>query len=270
MNKRLLYVFLACGASLGFVAWRVHAVKTQVTPHFEIVEDFSLSHARGCDSLVGLAERVLNTQSVTRNSTLTVLAVGDQTTADEPWRLARYSIPRDDKVLEGRTEKLRRQQDLLRDLRNRCRAARRTTISPIFLGVKQAIADLRAQGCSGTSHCELFVDSDLEENVETSIKKSLNNPSGGTRTLPPPLNNDGIDVTFCGLAVTAGRIVDPSGREIRKVHPRDPGRDDRLRQIWRSLFSRREAVRFEPYCPTPSDLAPYVTGAGSTKGTREP
>jgi hypothetical protein len=269
MNKRLLYVFFACGVSLGFVGWRVHAVKTQVTPHFEIVEDFSLSHAQGCDSLVGLAERVLNTQSVARNSTLTVLAVGDQTTADEPWQLARYSIPRDDKVLEGRTEKLRRQQDILRDLRNRCRAARRTTISPIFLGVKQAVADLRAQGCKPNSRCALLVDSDLEENVEPSIKKSLNAGDGRHVSLPS-IANAGIGVTFCGLAVRAGRIVGPSGREIRKFPLHDPGRDDRLRQIWGSLFSKREAVRFEPYCPTPSDLAPYVTGAGSTKRTREP
>jgi hypothetical protein len=269
MNKRLLYVFFACGASLGFVGWRVHAVKTQVTPHFEIVEDFSLSHAQGCDSLVGLAERVLNTQSVSRNSTLTVLAVGDQTTADEPWRLARYSIPTDDKVLEGRAEKLRRQQDILRDLRNRCRAARRTTISPIFLGVKQAVADLRAQGCKPNSRCELFVDSDLEENVEPSIKKSLN--AGDDRHFSlPAIDNAGIDVTFCGLAVRAGRIVEPSGREIRRAFSPISGHEDRLPEIWQSLFTRKEAVRFEPYCPTPSDLAPYVTGAGSTKGTREP
>jgi hypothetical protein len=269
MKTSILYAILFCSASVGFVAWRVHALRNQATPHFEIVEDFSLSHARGCDSLVGLAERVLDTQSVARNSTLTVLAVGDQTTADEPWQLARYSIPRDDKVLEGRTEKLRRQQDIRRDLRNRCRAARRTTISPIFLGVKQAVADLRTQGCKLNSRCELFVDSDLEENVEPSIKKGLNAEDGGHIPLPS-IDNSGIGVTFCGLAVRAGRIVGPSGREIRKVPLHDPGRDDRLRQIWGSLFSKREAVRFEPYCPTPSDLAPYVTGAGSTKGTREP
>jgi hypothetical protein len=265
MNKPLIYAVLACGASAAFVGWRVHAMKTQVTPHFEIVEDFSLSHTRGCDSLVGLTERVLGNQSVSRNSTLTVLAVGDRTTADEPWRLARYSIPRDDKVLEGRTEKLRRQQDLLRDLRNRCRAARRTTISPIFLGVKQAVADLRAQGCRGTSHCELFVDSDLEENVEPSIKESLH-VGGGRHISLPSIDNSGINVTFCGLAVQAGRY-EPSGRTIRRMFFPVPGREERLTMVWKSLFTGQDEVTFEPYCPVPTHLNMPLSGRNhSTEG----
>ena len=232
MKKGILYAIVCCGLSAGFVGWRIHALRNQTTPHFEIVADFSLSHAQGCESLAGLAERALHGEGVSPGSTLTVLVLGDGATANEPWQLGRYSIPRTGKVLEGRTANLRRQQNVLHDIWNKCQTVRRTTISPIFLGVKQAIADLRAQGCSGTSHCELFVDSDLEENVETAIKKSLNNPSGGTPILPSPINIDGIDVTFCGLAVTAGRIVDPSGREIRKASPRNSRRDDRLRQIW--------------------------------------
>jgi len=253
MKTSILYAILFCSASVGFVVWRVHAVRAQGAQHFALVEDRSMSHEEGCESLLGLAERALRTEGVSSSSTLTVLVIGDEATANEPWQLGRYSIPRTRKVLEGRTANLRRQQDVLHDIWNKCQAVHRTRISPIFLGVKQAIADLRAQGCSETSHCELFVDSDLEENVETSIKKTLNNPSGGMRILPSPLNNDGIDVTFCGLAVTAGRIVDPSGREIRKASPRNSRREDRLRQIWLTLFTRPEAVRFQPYCPQPRD-----------------
>lgn len=249
MKTDILCTILFCSASVGFVAWRVHAVRAQDAQYFALVEDRSMSHEEGCESLLGLAEQALRTEGVSSSSILTVLVIGDEATANEPWQLGRYSIPRARKVLEGRTANLRRQQDVLHDIWNKCQTVRRTTISPIFLGVKQAIADLRAQGCSGTSHCELFVDSNLEENVETSIKKSLNNPSGGTRLLPPPINNDGIDVAFCGLAVTAGHIVDPSGKEIRKAPPRNSGRDDRLRQTWLRLFTRPETVRFEPYCP---------------------
>ena len=254
MKKGILYAVLFCGASAGFVGWRVYTVRTQDTPHFELVQDPSLSHPEGCESLLGLAERALRTDGVSSGSTLTVLVIGDEATANEPWQLGRYSILRIRKVLEGRTANLRRQQDVLHDIWNRCQTVRRTTISPIFLGVKQAIADLRAQGCRETSHCQVFVDSDLEENVENSIKKSLNNTSNGKRILPSPITNDGIDVVFCGLAVTAGRMVDPSGRAIRRASPRDPSRDDRLRKIWRSLFTKPEVVRFEPYCPKPVDL----------------
>lgn len=249
MKTSILYTLLFCTACVAFVAWRVHAVRTQDAPHFEIVEDPSLSHEQGCASLLGLAEQALHAEGVSRNSTLTVLVLGDQATANEPWRLGTYAIPMTRKVLEGRTANRRRRQDVLHDIGNRCQAVRPTNISPIFLGVKQAMADLRAQGCSATSHCELFVDSDLEENVETSIKKSINNHGGGTRILPSPINNAGINVAFCGLAVTAGRIVDPSGREIRKASPRNSRRDHRLRQTWLSLFTKPEAVRFEPYCP---------------------
>jgi hypothetical protein len=249
MKTGILYAILFCSASVGFVAWRVHALRNQAAPHFEIVEDPSLSHEEGCEALLGLAQQALHTEGVSPNSSLTVLVLGDEATANEPWQLGTYSIPTSRKVLEGQAANLKRQEGVLHDIWNKCQTVHRTTISPIFLGVKQAIADLHAHGCSATSHCELFVDSDLEENVETSIKKSLNNPSGGTHTLPPPINNEGIDVNFCGLAVTAGRIVDPSGREIRKASPRNSRHEDRLRQVWRTLFAKPEAVRFEPYCP---------------------
>ena len=66
--------------------------------------------------------------------------------------------------------------------------------------------------------------------------------------LPTGLDNEGVEVSFCGLAITAGRIVNPSGREILKSPLRDSGHDDRLRQVWRSLFTRPELVKFEPYC----------------------
>jgi hypothetical protein len=249
MRAGILYVLLFCGASALFVGWRVHALKHQQALHFELVEDPSLSHSEVCESLLGLAEQALRTEGVSSSSTLTILVIGNEATANEPWQLGRYSIPRTRQVLKGRTANLRRQQDVLHDIWNKCQTVRRTTISPIFLGVKQAIADLHAQGCSGTSHCELFVDSDLEENVETSIKRSLNNPNGETRILPSPINNDGIDVVFCGIAVTTGRIVDPSGREIRKASPRNSRREDQLGQIWLKLFTNPEMLRFAPYCP---------------------
>ncbi len=97
------------------------------------------------------------------------------------------------------------------------------------------------------------------------MQTSLSSARHVKRSLPLPINNEGVDVVFCGLAVTAGRMVDPPGREIRRTLPRDPGREDRLRQIWRSLFTRREAVRFEPYCPTPRDLRPVSYWGGVRK-----
>jgi hypothetical protein len=228
-------------------------VRTKETPHFEIVEDPSFSHKQGCESLLGLVEQAVSADGASPGSTLTVLVLGDKATANEPWELGRYSIPRTRKALEGRSANLRRRQDLLRDVLKKCQALRPTNISPIFLGVKQAVADLRAKGCTRTSRCKLFVDSDLEENVEASIRRSLNSANGEMSILPAPINNDGIDVTFCGLAVTAGHIVDLSGRKTFRASPRNSRHEDRLRQVWATVFSRPEAVKFEPYCSRPRD-----------------
>ncbi len=269
MKTGVLYAILLCLASVGFIGWRVYVLKNREIPHFGLVEDASLSHAEGCESLLGLAEKALSADGVSSGSTVTVLVIGDADTANEPWQLGTYSIPTTRKVLEGRTATSRRRQDVLHDILTKCRAVRRTTVSPIFLGVKQAVADLRAQGCTETSHCQLLVDSDLEENVETSVKKILNGTTG-KKTILPLVENKGIDVTFCGLAVTTGRLVDSSSRGFRKAPLRTPAREDRLQEIWRSLFTNPAVVTFEPYCPKPSDSGAYAAFQSSAKEAPEP
>lgn len=254
MKTGLLCTILFCVASLGFIGWRVYDLKNRETPQIEIVEDPSLSRPEGCESLLGLVESAMSTESISPSSTITVLVMGDEATANEPWQLGTYSIPATRRVLEGRTASSRGRLDLLHDISNKCQSFRRTTVSPIFLGVKQAVADLRARGCGETSRCKLLVNSDLEENVEMSIKKSLNSTAGG-KTILPLVENNGIDVTFCGLAVTTGRLADSSSRGFRNAPPRTPAREDRLREVWRSLFVNPGVVNFEPYCPAPISLS---------------
>lgn len=251
MTKTILSVFLCGILCAGFVGWRVHVLANQTIPQFELVVDPSLSHPEGCDSLAGLAEKSFQTDGASKDSSLVVLVLGDVSTANEPWQLGRYSFPVTNKVIEGKTANTRRKADLLSDIQRKCESIHRTSISPIFLGVKQAVADLRTRGCKAGSRCQLFVDSDLEENAEHSIKDALNSTRQTKAVLPTRLDNEGVEVSFCGLAVTAGRIVNPSGREILNNSLRDPGRDDRLRQVWRSLFTQPDLVNFEPYCPQP-------------------
>jgi hypothetical protein len=251
MNTRTICAVVCTILCASFVGWRLHVHANHATTHIEIVVDPSLSHPDSCESLVGLSERALHADGVSQDSTLTVLVLGDTASANEPWQLGRYSFPVTNKVIEGKTASMRRQDELLSDIRRKCEQIRRTSISPIFLGVKQAVADLRAHGCSAASHCRVFVDSDLEENVEISIRESLDRARNTKLVLPTPIDNQGLEVSFCGLAVTAGRVSNPSGREVRRSLPRDPRHDDRLRQVWQSLFTQPELVRFEPYCPQP-------------------
>jgi hypothetical protein len=132
---------------------------------------------------VSLARYVLDAVPAQRESTLNLLVVGSKSTANEPWQLATYSVPTMRKVLEGRSATIDRRHQLLVDIQSKFRAIARTDTSPIFLGVKQAVADLRAHGCTGDSQCKLWVDSDLAENVDPTIFIQLN----GRRSKLPPL-----------------------------------------------------------------------------------
>lgn len=254
MSRHVVYAVLFCLGSVGFVAWRVQAVRTRETPHFEIVKDPSASHGGGCESLLGLTGHVLEASAASPGSTITVLILGDQSTASEPWRMGTFSVPSVRKVLEGKSAKLRQQQQILRDISGKCQALRRTTISPIFLGVTQAVSDLHAHGCKAAAHCELFVDTDLEENVEPAVRKALLKNDVPKHISLSPVDNVGIGVVFCGVAVTDGRVRDRSENAAPQFVTRDSGRVKRTQEIWRSLFAEPGTVRFEPYCPNSSDL----------------
>jgi hypothetical protein len=252
MTRHILYAVLCLG-SVSFIAWRVYAVRNRETPHFEIVKDPSASHGGGCASLVGLTGQVLEADAAGPGSTVTVLVLGDQSTAGEPWRMGSYAVPSVRKVLEGRSAKLRQQERILQDVSGKCQALRRTAISPIFLGVTQAVADLHARGCKPTSHCELFVDTDLEENVEPAIRKALLKNEGAKHVPLSPVDNSGIGIVFCGVAVTDGRIHDRVESGTRRFLTRDSGELYRMQEVWRSLFAEPAGVRFEPYCPNSTD-----------------
>jgi len=255
----VLWIVLFCVGSTGFVAWRVHVVRNHETPHFEIVEDPSASHWDGkCESLLGLTEQVLQTNDADSGSTLTVLVLGDKSTANEPRRIGAYSIPMLRKVLEGKSGRLRYQQEILRDLSDKCQHLRRTTISPIFLGVTQGITDLRARGCKPTSHCKLFSDSDGKENAEPLIRKMLDANDGQKHISLPQIDNFGIEVVLCGVAVTDGRISDLAEKGGRKFVTGDSDRVHRVEEVWRSIFAEPALVRFEPYCPNSTEVGAHL------------
>lgn len=249
VNRAVILAVSISSALLGFVGWRVYASRTQTVLQYEIVEDGSGSHPDGCSALLGLAEQIVQKEPVTSKSQLTILIVGDRTSANEPLRLAKYLIPRSRKATEGRAANLRRQEELLADLMHRCQRIRRTTVSPIFLAVVEALADLHAQGCNQKFGCKLYIDSDGEENVDPGIRQALSGAPKGHQTLPAPSDNRGVEVTFCGLAVTT-RVTNPS-RPLSGLL-RDHDKEDRLQRTWQSLFIVPELVNFEPYCPKAS------------------
>ena len=119
---------------------------------------------------MGLAQQIVQDEPALAKSQLTVLITGDRATANEPSQLARYSIPRTRKAIEGHAASERAQRDLLADLTHRCEAIHSASTSPIFLAITEALADLRAQGCAPNSGCKLYIDSDGEENADPAIR----------------------------------------------------------------------------------------------------
>lgn len=268
--KTILVGASICGSLLGFVAWRVHATRTQPVPQYEIVEDRSGSHPHGCSSLLGLAERVVQDEPAASRSQLTVLITGDGTTGNEPLRLAKYAIPKTRKAIEGRAAALRRQRELLADLSQKCESVRRTNVSPVFMAIVEALADLHAQGCKQNSGCRLYIDSDGEENVNKSMRDALRGTMRGGQTLHNSLDNSDLQVTFCGLAVTNTEIVNPGSPPGAMLD--DPGRKRRSQDTWLSLFASPQLVKFEPYCPkATTSVSPEFPAnrpaAGSRRGT---
>src|SRR5713101_6686868 len=269
MNKSIALMLLAVVAVAAFVTWRVLVMRNGSVKHLGILHDQSISNTGGCDSLVGSAEQLLHESGVSPRSKVMVLVLGDGTTANEPREIGKYDVPISRRVIEGRKANERQQAALLREISKTCNSVQPTAISPIFMGVRQALADLRAEGCTEVSHCKLQVDSDLEENVEAGIRGDLDRRRR-RNPLPAALDNDGIDVTFCGYAATAGRIIDPTGREVRTFTGRNPAREDRMQRIWRSLFMSPERVKFEPYCPKPSNPGAYTAAWLSSRHADAP
>ncbi len=256
MRKTMLLILLVCASAAAFVGWRVHAMSGATVNHFAILEDPSTSYTGECEAAIGSAEEILHSPGASLRSKLIFLALGDSLTANEPRELGKYDLPISRKVIEGERTKERHEAALVEKISRACRSVRPTAISPIFLGVKQALADLKTAGCAKGSDCKLWVNSDLEENVEPSIRSRINHV-GGRGSLPAALDNEGIGVTFCGYASTAGRVLDPTGNEKRGFGARSPAREDRMQNVWRSLFVNAEHVRFEPYCPKPGTSTLY-------------
>jgi hypothetical protein len=237
--KAFYVVSLSCAVTV-FIGWRVHTVRTRRAPHYEILKDRSLSDADGCESVVGIAKGIFRMGNNEPKSTVNVLVTGDTETANEPRQIGRYTIPVSHKALEGKNVIEGQQEEILEDVSRKCQAAGRTNISPILLGVTAAIADLRAEGCGQTSHCQLYVDSDLEENADASIKRSLS--VGRMQMQSPVIDNGAIGITFCGIVETHGRSA--GGQFAQMLGARYQLR----KNVWISLFTQPGNVSFEPYC----------------------
>lgn len=246
--KPALLILLGLTTITTFGYWRYSAAaKPHAAAQFALIQDPSDSIQADCSRVVGLAERALAMPDTQEGSTITLLALGSPATANEAQMLGEFQVPVIRRVIEGQRAAAREKQALLSGLQNRCAEVQQTRVSPIFQALKRGVEYLHSVGTPGDSRY-LFVQTDGEETENEQIKKALNGARGAGRHLPPPIQNAGVRVTFCGLAETVGATVGNDNKISQKTRNRDPARADRLREVWGKVFTNPELVTFEPYC----------------------
>ncbi len=224
------------GLLLGFVAWRLQTPPAAV-PFVAILLDRSASMQESCASLAGAAERAIQSSPVE----LSVFITGDAHSGHAPVLMPTGPAPQGQRLIKGRGRQLVERQAFVRDLAARCGEQTSPLTSPIFLGIRDAVAHLRTAPGPGEHHLVLQVVSDLRENYEPHITAALVQRPGVKAKLPK-IDNTGIDIRVCGYAQTQEQ--EPRGKR--------PPASERVIEVWRQLFSDPARVSFKPYCPPPT------------------
>jgi hypothetical protein len=227
---------------------RRHEARTLLrSPHYLIVVDPSESSGAGCRSVRSIAHHILEEGRAERDSDVTLLATGDQSTANEPRRLGLVQIPTSQRVIEGRVGFAIKLEEFEANLEKLCLEAAPTKTSPIFLGAKRGADQLRGLGCVNSSGCEMYVATDGEENAERQIQAALNIEKVDDLSLPEPIDNAAVEVTICGLSETVGTTTGNGQlRGLSRAH--DNKRVNRIQVVWSRLFTHPEQLRFIPFC----------------------
>jgi hypothetical protein len=250
-------VVISLVAALAFANWRRRISRGAAPPaQAVIVRDRSDSQLGGCDRVAGMSQELIAAFPFTDGSAIALFVTGDDRTAGEPVLALAVEVPTTKRVIEGKSVVTVRRAALVEKLREACRAAGQTTQSPIYLAVRRAVEYARAHGCDGRNECVVYVQSDLEElsekSVRDSIRKAPNTHRRNIAPLPTRIDNKGIDVKICGLAETAGTVESSDKR--RTLTPKhDAQRADEIVNVWQKLFTNPNHVVFNSHCPKASD-----------------
>lgn len=257
MNKKLLIIIPAVIAMIGFIGWRIHASQNAgPSAHAAILIDLSKSTPQLCESLEKLSLRAFTLPGMGQNSSITTLGTGDKKTANEPIFIAKAEFPTVRKVIEGVQASDKKRQAIIDEIKSDCQQHERTTRSPIFLAIKRGIEQLRANGCTKDSLCYLLIHTDGEETEEKTFVRELSRSKRADKHPPVIIDNQGIQVTFCGLAEVVGEYKNKKGHTRRIAKDRNALRIDRIQEVWLSAFNHPELVTFEPFCNQPLGSTP--------------
>lgn len=245
-----ILVILVPVVALGAVAY-IYLNPAPHPAHAAIARDRSDSVQSTCKCSEYLVKEAMKAPGMIKDSTVTLIVSGDESTADEPVLIGTEKVPFSRKVIEGRQAANRQQDALASDLGQKCSAKPITKRSPLVLLVRRSVERLREAGCGRTTNqCLLYVQTDGVETTEPELAKLIN---GRTKEVKPEsipkIDNAGITVIFFGISETIGEREE-KGHKKRFTRTRDTNTADLLRDAWRSVFTTPETVRFEPFCPS--------------------
>lgn len=101
--------------------------------------------------------------------------------------------------------------------------------SPLWLALRDTVAQMQSWGCDDMHPCTLWMQTDLQETDDLGIRQALRAKTGAK--LPAPLRAPGINVSACGLGASTERV--------------DAALRARTEEVWGQLVP---GMTFAPIC----------------------
>lgn len=228
------------------VVWTLVTRERPKTPHFAELIDYSDSRVINCAAIETTMRGILASPHLTSDSRLYLFSTGDDKSFDEPVLLDKYKIPSSVKVLEGQTKAAREIQEVINQIKTRCEQEPVKKRSPILLGIKRVIENLRAAGCDARAGCQVFVQTDGQELSETTLKQLLSADNKANANSNPRIliANEGIKIKICGFAQVGGTAATTANQKNR--HNLQTA--EQTSAVWKQVFTEPQLVTFTPHC----------------------
>jgi hypothetical protein len=210
------------------------------TAQFGLLIDYSDSRIINCRALDSMLQEVMSSPNLMPNSNLYVFSTGDDKTSDEPVLLGKYLIPVNVRALEGQSKAERERQDFISRVKTRCEKEPVKKRSPILLGIKRVIENLKTNGCDAKTGCKIFVQTDGQELGETSVKQSLEASSVSNSKPKLLISNEGFNIKICGFAQITEVKNQKDRRSIQAA--------DKTLAVWKQIFTEPDSIIFQPHC----------------------
>ncbi|MFA5127823.1 MAG: hypothetical protein WC457_02335 [Patescibacteria group bacterium] len=209
-----------------------------------LLHDVSNSLQKDDQIIRALVEQTLANPEEADRLDVYVLKTGNPETNMEPIAIKELHLANRGSVIEG-NEAAKEEHGKLMD--ETLEAVLRTSFdlrfSPIDLAVSRTLEQMRAAGCGQQDvACTLWIRSDGIETESEYFLRSFERGKASKKS-PPPLDNTGIQVRWCGWA----ERINPAEKKRRNRAPDVP--TSVAMELWRPRFTVGDAVVFSPFCP---------------------